>query len=74
MRLCHKRPPEEQRGAQRSQQEVEDYYNVSPGTAPSHDETELLHVLKETSASGGDTQAVGSHLHSNRVQEEATDL
>lgn len=64
MRLCHKRPPEEQSRAQKSEQEGKatqlwDYYNVIPGTAPPLDETELLHVLTEPSTSGVDTQTVG---------------
>ncbi|XP_075902874.1 SHC-transforming protein 1-like [Nelusetta ayraudi] len=61
VRLCHKRPPEEQSRAQKSEQEGKatqlwDYYNVIPGTAPPLDETELLHVLTEPSTSGVDTQ------------------
>lgn len=79
VRLSHKKPPEEQSGAQQSRQEGKatqlwDYYNVSPGTAPPLDETVLLHDLKETGTTGVDTQSVSFHLHLNNVQEETYDL
>lgn len=63
VRLGPRRPPQEQRGAPQSQQQVKDYYNVSPGRAPPLDETELLH-----GTSGVEAQAVGLY---NSEREEA---